>query len=382
MFQGLIDGAIDYESAPTRQVVAHLRAGNYLANSFEVTRLRVIAQCDLRKVYRNDDCDDMAQWLAQAIGISRWKARRLTDASHAMGELPVTTAAFERGELSLDQFVEFTRLATAATEAKLLSWAKRASPGAIRARADAERRIAEQETQEADRWRFLDWSWEDDNTRLWLTGSLPADQGTKFIKAVDRLAQKMPVSPEDGTDEATTMEARRADALVAMASASIAADPDVDRATVVLHIEAGSLRQGGSNGIVHGGRPLAPELTEMLMCDSRLQTVLHDDDGAAVGISSPSYVVPQGLRREVERRDGFRCAFANCGRQGFTQVHHIVPWPEGPTELSNLLLLCTRHHRLVHVNKWHVDLLKDGSTRWFRPDWTPYSPRPEPGAAA
>lgn len=162
MFQGLIDGAIDYQSAPTRQVVAHLRAGNYLLNSFEVTRLRVIAQCDLRKVYRNDDCDDMGQWLAQEMGISRWKARRLTDASHAMGELPVTTAAFERGELSLDQFVEFTRLATAATEAKLLAWAKRSSPAAIRARADAERRIAEETTRDADRWRFLEWSWEDE----------------------------------------------------------------------------------------------------------------------------------------------------------------------------------------------------------------------------
>lgn len=75
--------------------------------------------------------------------------------------------------------------------------------------------------------------------------------------------------------------------------------------------------------------------------------MLHDSDGGTFGIGSPSYVVPRWLRREVERRDGFRCTFATCGRQGFTQVHHIVPWPDGPTELTNLTLLCHAHHRLI-----------------------------------
>lgn len=362
-------------------VVGHLHEANRAANARDIARLRAIVRCDQKRVYRRDDCFDMAQWLTIELGISAWKARRWLAAGYALDALPLSSAAYERGELSTDQFVELARFATAATEKKLVPWAKRTSPAGIRARADRELRASEEDTKEADRWRSLTWEWDDGNTRLSLWGSLPADHGARFIRAVDRLAAKMPITPEDpgdGSDPASTRDARRADALVAMASASIAADQEADRATLVVHTDIDGLLQGDRNGVLHGGLPLPANATSLAGCDSRVQTVLHDEDGDIFHIGSPSYVVPKWLRRQVEHRDDYRCTFPNCGRQGFTDVHHIVAWPLGPTRLSNLTLLCHSHHRLVHIHGWHVDLRTDGTTAWFRPDWTPYEPRPAP----
>lgn len=364
-----------YFDESAEAVVQDLRENHGAANASDIALMRAFVRCDLKRVYRADDSFDMAGWLSIELGISRWKAARWLKAGHMLDELPTLRDAYERGELSTDKFVELARFATRGTEADLVQWAKRTSPAGIRARADQELRAQAEEVRDADRWRSLDWEWDDGNTRLSLWGSLPADQGAKLIKAVDRLSKRLPVTPED---DPRNPEARRADALVAMASASIANDNDADRATVVIHADVDTILDSDKNGVLHGGLPIPPEATAILTCDSRVQTVLHDDDGGIFHVGSPSYVVPKWLRRQVEHRDGYRCTFPNCGRRGFTDVHHIVPWPRGKSELSNLALLCNAHHRLIHIYGWHVRMNEDQTTRWFRPDWTPYEPRPAP----
>jgi hypothetical protein len=53
----------------------------------------------------------------------------------------------------------------------------------------------------------------------------------------------------------------------------------------------------------------------------------------------------------------------------FGQGHHIDHWAHGgPTTLSNLVLLCRRHHRAVHEEGFQVDQQLDGELRFRRPD--------------
>lgn len=347
-------------------------------NAQDIARMRAYVGCDRRRLYRRDDCFDAAQWLSIELGISRWKAARWLNAGYKLDELPVLRRAYELGELSTDKFVELARFATNENESDLLAWAKRTSPAGIRARADRELKAAAEEVRSAERDRSLGWEWDEDRTRLALWGSLPADQGAKLVKAVDRLAAKLPVSPEDEP----TKDSKRADALVAMASASIANDQSADRATLVVHADVDTILDKDKNGVLAGGLPLPPEATAMLSCDARVQTVLRDEEGGIFHIASPSYVVPKWIRRQVEHRDNYRCTFTNCGSQAFTEVHHIEPWPRGRTEPGNLTVLCHTHHRLVHVHGWHVQLATDGTTRWFRPDRTPYLPGPPAGGQA
>ena len=376
---GRNDGLYGYFDQTAEAVVQDLHAANADANRHDIARMRAIVRCDLKRVYRRDDSFDMASWLSIELGISRWKAARWITAAYALDDLPLSATAFERGELSTDQFVELARFATRGTEDELLPWAMRSTPAAIRSRADRELRASSEDTKQADKWRSLEWSWNDNNTSLSMWGEFPADQGAKLIKAVDRLADRMAVDPDtDGSDVAATKEARRADALIAMASASIANDQDADRATVMIHTDPDSILELDKNGVLHGGLPLPPEAASLLACDARVQTVLHEDDGGIFHVGSPTYVVPKWLRRQVEHRDEYRCTFPNCGRKAFTDVHHIVPWPKGPSELPNLVLLCHAHHRLIHLHRWHVRLDESGKTDWFRPDWTPYRPRPAP----
>jgi hypothetical protein len=312
------------------------------------------------------------------LGISVWKARRWVDCAWALEDYPVLSEAFEDGRLSVDKLVELTRLARALDEpeSKVLAYGMRTSPAGIRERADRARRVAADDVREADRQRAVRWHWDTDNTFVNLNAILPADMGIRVTKALDRLARKLPGSPEDYEDEHDSLEARRADALDLLAGRAIAEDGDPDRATVVVHVPLSALVSGDANGCDSLGHALAPEVVSRLECDSRLQMVLHGEDRGVVGIGDTSRVIPMWVRRAVERRDGFRCTFPNCGSRLGLDCHHVVPWPDGPTEADNLTLLCRVHHRLAHDYKWHVTMAPDQSTRWFRPDWTPYVPAP------
>jgi len=51
----------------------------------------------------------------------------------------------------------------------------------------------------------------------------------------------------------------------------------------------------------------------------------------------------------------------------FTQGHHIRHWAQGgPTTLSNLVLLCRRHHRSVHEDGFQMRRLADGGLEFKR----------------
>jgi hypothetical protein len=53
----------------------------------------------------------------------------------------------------------------------------------------------------------------------------------------------------------------------------------------------------------------------------------------------------------------------------FGQGHHIRHWAHGgPTVLSNLVLLCRRHHRAVHGEGVQVDHQANGELCFRRPD--------------
>src|SRR6516164_2620957 len=70
-------------------------------------------------------------------------------------------------------------------------------------------------------------------------------------------------------------------------------------------------------------------------------------DGRAVEVSARTRTIPAAIRRALHHRDR-GCRFPGCGiRVG--EGHHIRHWAHGgPTTLSNLTVLCRRHHRAEH----------------------------------
>ena len=103
----------------------------------------------------------------------------------------------------------------------------------------------------------------------------------------------------------------------------------------------------------------------------------HDPDGRLLEIGARTRTIPPALRRALHHRDQ-ACRFPGCGLP-FGQGHHLRHWAQGgPTTLSNLALLCRRHHRAVHEQGYQVDRQPDGALRFRRPDGRPLPEVPPP----
>ena len=176
-----------------------------------------------------------------------------------------------------------------------------------------------------------------------------------------------------------SISARRADALVALCSARIARDPDPDRATVVVHAQLDAVVHGTGNGEVQDGPVVPPQTIRRLLCNARVQTVIEDRDGNVLGLGRTSREPSAWMIRQVRYRDR-GCQFPGCGTRSFTQAHHVRWWRHGGrTDLDNLVLICTFHHRLVHEHGWSIRREDDASFHWFRRDGTRYLAGPSPG---
>jgi hypothetical protein len=67
-------------------------------------------------------------------------------------------------------------------------------------------------------------------------------------------------------------------------------------------------------------------------------------------------------RRALDARDGHCRWPGGCDRPAKSSAaHHVVHWIHGgSTDLSNLILLCHRHHWMVHEGGWQIVRSDDG----------------------
>jgi hypothetical protein len=337
-----------------------------------------IAEVDRRELWQDSGARDMAHWLWMRFGTSDWKARRWIASAQALESLPQIAEAFSKGELGIDKVVELTRFATPETEHQLISWAQRVSCGAIRHKGDLAIRRSKEDVGQVERSRSVSWNYFDDGRRFGLEAYLPAAEGAVVAKALERLADEIPVVP--GEEQMWAVDARRADALVALCSSRIASDADADRATVIVHASLESLVQGAGGSEIEGDGVISGETVRRLACNARVQVVLEDGAGLPVRLGRITRDPPAWMMRQLRYRDR-ECQFPGCGSRRFVQAHHIAWWEKGGrTDLENLALICTFHHRLVHEYGWRLCRDRDGTVRWFLPTGTRYCAGPGPPA--
>lgn len=211
----------------------------------------------------------------------------------------------------------------------------------------------------------------DHRGRLLIRGRLDAEAGAAFQAAIQSLAAPAPAV--DGQRDPRSASRRRADALVALVERSLAlGDLPTDageRPQVTVTIDFDSLvRDVGSATLGHGEVVTAAS-ARRIACDARIVPVVLGTRSEPLDVGRASYVVPQPMRRALVVRDE-GCAFPGCGRPpGWTDAHHIEHWADGgETRVDNLVLLCGRHHRVVHHDDWHVAIV-DGRPEFVPPYW-------------
>jgi hypothetical protein len=60
-------------------------------------------------------------------------------------------------------------------------------------------------------------------------------------------------------------------------------------------------------------------------------------------------------------------------------VHHIVHWADGgPTNLDNLVTLCSHHHHRMHEKGWEMSGNANGVLRFVGPSGRVMTSRPSP----
>ena len=359
----------------TDSVVGELDEVHRRLASDERDLLRLIADADALRVWKDTGAPDMASWLSIRYGITVWKAHRWLHAAHALETLPALADALASGRLGIDKVVELARFASFEDEDGLIAWASRVSVSAVRRRADLAVRRAIEEVRDADRQRFVTWWYSEDGARFGIEGELPAAEGAVVAKAIDRLAERIPTMP--GEDGELFASARKADALVTLCSARIGDDPDTDRATVVVHMREGASITAPRGADIDDGPVIAHETAARLRCESRTQAVVENAAGEPLALGRMSRFPSAAMLRQLRYRD-IGCTFPGCGSVRFVKAHHIVWWRHGGrTDLDNLVLVCTFHHNLLHEHGWTV-ARRDGTAAWFQPDGRRFVPGPAP----
>ena len=105
-----------------------------------------------------------------------------------------------------------------------------------------------------------------------------------------------------------------------------------------------------------------------LACDAEIIPAVLGTQGEALDVGRASRLVTAAIWVALVLRDR-HCAFPGCDRPPLMcHAHHIRHWINGgETKLSNLVLLCGHHHRVIHHTPWEVRLNPDDHQPEFLP---------------
>ena len=120
--------------------------------------------------------------------------------------------------------------------------------------------------------------------------------------------------------------------------------------------------------------PISSRTVERFACDCNLTRVLLNSDSMVIDVGRSKRVVTGSRRRALVARDK-HCRWPGCDRPAsWSTAHHLVHWIHGgSSDLDNQVLLCYRHHWLVHEGNWQLVKQEDGSLRTIPP---PYAIEP------
>jgi hypothetical protein len=195
-------------------------------------------------------------------------------------------------------------------------------------------------------------------------GKLDSAGGAALRTALEPLARK------SDADDDRHKNRRLADALVELAHHALDNGIVSQVANQRPHLQVTASfetllgRIGSPAGEMEFSLPISAKTIERIACDCSLTRVLLNSDSAIIDVGRTRRLVAGSQTRALRARDR-QCTWPGCDRPpSWTAAHHLKHWFHGgATNLGNLVLLCHRHHRMVHEGGWQ--LVKDDEDRIF-----------------
>jgi len=317
-----------------------------VSNCEQIARLtqqntQIVRAADDAGDWRAAGCASSAEWYGRAAHSDHRAAARVTQTADALRALPALDEAMRTGVLSLDQVAAAAEFATPETDAELARVAVGKAPSAIGL---AGRRLAPPlvaDDQALYARRSLSMTWTRGRRELAISGRLPLDHGLVFEQAIWDIAKdQRDVDKQAGV--VLEWQQSAPDALVTLAhSGGTSGGVRRSQAAVIVHIS-----DDGAPPFLEGGGPISAETAGRLSCDARRLTIkLHGRD---LVHSRVGRCASYAQLRALYKRSG-HCQYPGCTAARELKAHHMRPDEcGGKTEIANLILLCHRHHALVH----------------------------------
>jgi hypothetical protein len=284
--------------------------------------------------------------------------------ARTLPSLPDMQAAFTAGDVSFNHVAVVCELArttsledTRAAEPTLLALARVSHPGQLRTAANRVRYCLDPDGSVKDldkqyQRRYVDLV--ETLGGMWhLEGALDPEAGVKLRTALDAI---MGIPTRDDTRSG---QQRRADALVEMADLLMAADvlPTRGRRRPQVSITVGldtlqDLPGSGPAELEGCSTPMPAQTAQRLACDGEITRIVLSPESEVLDVGRARRVAHPALDKAVRHRDRY-CRWETCDRPVHQcELHHRQPWwAGGRTDLTNMIMLCGYHHRLVHEGR-------------------------------
>ena len=207
---------------------------------------------------------------------------------------------------------------------------------------------------------------------------LPAADAQVVMNAIESFIRLTGADIENkdgsvGAKDVRSTDMKRADALTAIAAASLSSSPVTPHRrpiSINVTIDLPTLLGLAENpGQLAGYGAIPASVARELASDGKWKRFITDPQtGNLLDYGRESYEPPQALKDFLIARDR-TCRFPGCRRSAaLSDLDHAQSWDEGgSTSAENLGALCRRHHRLKTHDGWSVTSHGDGSCTWVSP---------------
>lgn len=321
---------------------------------------------------------DAVEELCRQFGLGRHRARQQAEAAGALKALPTTLEAAKDGWISIDHarvMGESHQRAplSQAQELELITLAISEDLDQFKktvVRSEDQRRADEGLTRhERQRQRRSAKVFDGDDEMVILYAELDRIAGERVKTALDTLSDRMfREDAKAGSDR--THDQRNADALVALItqrpeSSETSGRESLEKdnsecdgimpqaTTLIVTVDYDTLSGQLKNAGLIDGTPIDIDDLRHIACDAGIVPAIFAADGQPLNLGKKQRAVTSAQKLALIARDK-QCV--GCGmRASACDAHHIIWWDDdGPTDITNVVLLCPKCHKKVHKHGYQV----------------------------